>query len=153
MSKPDPIRRFLTEGRNLTLILLPVSLLLGGFFLYEWGGTRATTGTSLHHGEVIERRMAPIWFFVQRPRLTIRVDRTREIVHAVLSLNAMNDIPNRVSFYANGRPNAEVYLLEEDNPLWAALFFLCAPLATLAVLSSWLLPRGLSEAGSTSIQS
>lgn len=94
------------------------------------------------NGVVVERRMANIWYFVQRPKLRIQVEDTRETVYAILSMNAIHEIPDQVTFSFSGDPSAEVYLFEEDYPLWFALFFLLTPLLAL-VLISWLLNQRL----------
>jgi hypothetical protein len=59
---------------------------------------------------------------------------THTIVAAVLLSDGIDDIGDLVHFYYSGDPTDEVYLVEESNPLWIALFLVFFPFVVGATM-------------------
>ncbi len=134
------VGRCLRAGRALTLVALPLSWALGNILLVEWLDTHESAAWRLASGEVIEHEQVTVYAVATRPKVTIRVDGSGETVHAVLSMNAADQVPERVTFRYSGDASREVQLLEEDDPLRYALLFLLTPPGVLLAIQ-WLLWR------------
>ena len=130
----------LRAGRALMIVALPLSWALGNILLVEWLDARESAAWHLASGEVTGFEYVTVYAVATRPKVTIRVDGSGETVHAVLSMNAADQVPERVTFRYSGDANREVQLLEEDDPLRYALFFLLTPPIVLAAIQ-WLLWR------------
>ena len=80
----------------------------------------------LRSGIVVSKDFTKIGI-MKRPRLKIRINDKETIISAVLSMDGINDLPKKVSFYYSGDPKKEVYLLQETSALIVSLFFFLAP--------------------------
>lgn len=74
-----------------------------------------SSGDSLVSGTVIGRTFAPQRFRPTGPRLFVRIDNSPVVVHADLTNDKIDKLPDRVSFYYSGNPQKEVRLLQERN--------------------------------------
>ncbi|HWA28204.1 MAG TPA: hypothetical protein VG734_21310 [Lacunisphaera sp.] len=114
------------------LFALPLAVL----FFQDFAVHRPQAGWQLKSGRVTRREMAKTALGIKRPLLSVRIDGTDQSVQASLASNAINDLPERVTFYYSGDPAREVFLQEETNPLGIGLFLLLGPL-----FAWWLIGR------------
>ena len=126
-------RNFLVLCVTIDILLLPFSVVLGGYLFYEWLNIKPPANSELTTGTVIERELVKLKIS-KRPRLTIQINNAPEKVHAILSLDGIEKLPDTVTFYYSGEPREEVHLLEEANPLIYALFFFFAPILLLVFI-------------------
>jgi len=106
-------------------ILLPICLLIGVIYTYEWFSIQPAMNDQIMTGKILG--------IIERTVLIIQLDESNICVNALLSMNGSNFYRDKVTFYFSGDPEKEVYLLEEHNPLYIGLFFLLTPLIGLAV--------------------
>jgi hypothetical protein len=114
-----------------------VALYLGCAFFVEHVRSGRSQGASLVSGTVVKREFARQWFRPTGPRLIVRIDNSPITVHADLANDAIDALPNHVSFYYDGNPEPEVHLLSEKNlvPDIVVLWMASAFLASLSIFA------------------
>ncbi len=106
------------------LCVLPIGLIMGSVFLWEWYAVQPSNDDQLLSGKIVEETIGKHLDHIERPALIIRIDDTDIMVKAILSMNGKGWRRDKVTFYYSGDPKKEIYLLEETNPKWIGLFFL-----------------------------
>ncbi|PHS14859.1 MAG: hypothetical protein COA86_14370 [Kangiella sp.] len=114
-------------------ILLPISWAFGAYYLHEHMSNSNKYNNHLETGIVVSKDFTKVGI-MKRPRLKIRIDGKEIIVSAVLSMDGINDLPERVFFYYSGDPKKEVYLTQETSALTILLFFFLTPLIGLVFI-------------------
>lgn len=109
------------------LFLLPISIACGAYFMYEHMQNIKTYNGNLVNGEVINRNYIKI-YGIKRPLLNINIVENNTMIKAILSMDDINDMPTRVTFYYSGDNEREVYLQEETSALYISLFFIVTPI-------------------------
>src|SRR5262249_29597640 len=119
---------------GLGLLVAPFGWALGLLFLLDFVHSFPKPGEQVVNGKVVSRAMLQSAWGIQRPVLTIQVEGTNDMVKAELSANALKDLPDDVTFSYSGDPSREVFLQQETNPIWGALFLLLLPALGVAFL-------------------
>lgn len=102
-------------------ILSLVALAMGGFYLFEYIRMISLHRFPLVTGHLVDRRLT-IALVGSRTLVKIRVEDSDDYVYALLSLDEY--VPHTVTFHYSGIPETEVYLEQESNPIWIALWAL-----------------------------
>jgi hypothetical protein len=119
-------------SRGTVYICATVSLLLSAAVAADYYRERPDPTWPVVHGQVVARDSVTRFYFMRRPKLTIRLEPDGPSVTAVLMTDSSANIPDRVSFRYGGNPSKEVHLLAETSPvLVAALIGSLAPLLFL----------------------
>ena len=143
----------LRNYRTKTYIFLPVFWLLGIFLALDAVKAHSHSSNTFVSGRVVGSQIQANQWGISRPDLTIRINGTSTIVHASLSMNGVNEMPDEVSFFYSGDPSREVFLQQETDPLWGALLMFLAPLVVLLMiyfLERWESKRTASTGSSLS---
>lgn len=120
--------------RTKLYILLPLAWLLGVVLARDAVTARSHPHGTLVYGRVVGRQLQANQWGVKRPLLTIQISDTTTLVHASLEMNSGENIRDSVSFFYSGNPSQEVYLQQETDPLWGALFFFLLPPIGLLII-------------------
>jgi len=120
MAARSSLLLFRITGGILMILALSASVIL----FRDYMTTRPDPGWPIVHGEVTRRSMIRVGGIAKRPYLSVRIVPSGPIVHAILAMNGIQDIPDKVSFRYGGDPTKEVVLLEETSSLTGALVFL-----------------------------
>jgi len=134
------VRTSLVGFRIIGGLLMILALGASVIYFRDYITTRPDPSWPIVHGEVISRSMIRVGGIARRPYLRIRVVPSGPIVHAILATNAMQDIPDNVSFRYSGDPTKEVELLEETSSLAGALMFLGIA-GSVPIAWSWYIRR------------
>jgi hypothetical protein len=132
------MRRLAWRLSSLVFLLMAlVPLYNGSVFCMDVMESRRSPGDRLVWGTVIRREYARQWWRPIGPRLVVKIDGTPITVNADLINDAIDTLPDRVSFYYSGDRSKEVRLLCETSLFTDILFFWAtsALLASVAVVS------------------
>jgi hypothetical protein len=86
------------------------------------------------NGTVVSRSTVKTGYFTTRGQLRVRIEPDGPEVMAILSLDSLRDIPQRVTFQFSGDPSREIVLQEESSPLTALVIVGIATLGALLFL-------------------
>ena len=126
--------------RTKLYILLPFAWLLGFVLALDAAAARSRPGSKFASGMVVARQLQANQWGVSRPLLTIQIAGTTTFVHASLSMNSSDNVPDAVSFFYSGDSTREVFLQQETDPLWGALLMFLLPpigLVMIHILDRW----------------
>ena len=127
----------LRNYRTKLYIFLPISWLLGLFLAMDVVKVHSHSSSALVYGQVVERQIHANQWGISRPYLTIQINGTSALVHASLSMNSVDEMPDKVSFFYSGDPSREVFLQQETDPLWGALLMFLLPPIGLLMIHFW----------------
>jgi hypothetical protein len=121
ISKTEEYLRVYELLAKTLIILIPLCLIFGGWCFKEWIKSWPEKNSHLVRGTVLREERFKLTPFIVRPKLYIQLKDEKTIVHAILSVDGGDMQGQKVTFYYTGDPSKEVFLQEEDNPLWVGV--------------------------------